>query len=639
MQKVQEILLNAYLDLSREGSNLRDMAYAKAIMWVLYAEDKALTSALLSKNIAQLVNAHNIPQNAISSALQLLKMRKLITEKNGNWTLSPKEKIAMQRQIQYSTDVMDRILKRRFPNQIEKKKLADWFNESNSSYFSAGADKLIALYTNKQKPVFNVESVVKPIISKYGLSQYESEILQGYKEFLTSTDREEEEKVLNLMRSLLSSKLVSANISPELFSLEKYKDAEIILDTNVLFATRLDRGEDINRAFTSFGKVMSSLNIKLYITDFTKEEYEKVVKREKDNFLLLAKSFSKNIFQGMNQSSDITKALLQTGCQTTEDIERFFDISLSIPEKIGEAPISVLTGKELRGSYYNQEKDIDSLKEIKEATLSRHKNQKAENTAIHDLRLMKLVKKNASSKKTFVLTLDGAMENLALNQVGDKEEPLWVSLYSIIQILAINGAGAGFNPNDLAPLVKMFIEFEEATKEEKYDERDLLLVVEKTDRVNDLTEIQMVSLLNKLHRIKLRRSEEEAVREITIELERTLRQDATKIDKSAKEKQAQIDSLIEEKNQTSIKLQKTTSDLKSEKKSKVWLWFVLRVIIYFLLSLLLAWFLKNEILTDLRNNAHYELVSKILLIISVAGLAISDYLSYTCPHIKNIESS
>lgn len=639
MSKIQEVLLNTYLDLSREGSDLRDMAYVKAIMWVLFAEGKPLDVPTIANNIAQLVGSSNLPINSISKALGILGMRKLAFEKKGNWELSPLEKSNMQRQIQHSIDITSQILIRRFPNLIEKQKLQNWFDDANSQYFSAGANKLIALYTSHQKPLFNVESVIKPIIKKHGLSKYEKELLQGYREFLTSDDREEGEKIMNLMRSLLSSKLVSVNISPEILNIERYKNAEMLLDTNVLFAMRLYRGDELDQAFKAFGKVMNSLGIKLFITDFTKEEYEKVRIGEKGTFLTLIKNYSKGIFEGISQNNDIAKSVLRLECANTEDIERFFDITLKMPEEIGGAKINVLGGNKIIGSDYVPDADKVLFSQIQEATRQRSGTKKRENAAIHDVRLMKLALKKNSAKKTFVLTLDGAMEALALEKVGDKEEPLWISLYSLVQILAINGAGPDFNPNDLAPFIKMFMEFEEATKEEKYDERDLLLVIEKTNRVNEISETKAISLLNKMHRVKLRRSPEEAVREMVLELDRTLRQDATKTDTALKNKQTEIDNLVQEKGEKEKQLKGVNSELKTEKIKKVIFLFCLRIIVYSLLITFLIWYLKGEMFTAYSQNLHYNLVSIIAVIVGVVCTAVGDYFSYTSLRIKEINSN
>lgn len=640
IMKIQEVLLNTYLDLSHEGSNLRSMAYSKAIIWILYAEGKPLNLDEIKKDTAQLVGSNNLPKESIEEALEILKSRKAVFLKDEKWDLNPTEKEKIKKQIDYSSGVTDRIIKDRFPNEIDRSQIRNWFDYVNSQYFSAGADKLIALYTSHKKPLCNVESVVKPAIKKFGFSKYEKELLQGYKEFLMSDNREEGEKVLNLMRSLLSSRLISANIGPESLSIERYRNADILLDTNVLFAMRLHRGEDLDQAFKAFSKVAKSLGAIISIGEFTSEEYEKVRIREKGRFIEIINSYPKGIFEGMGQNKDITKTLLSLGCEKSDDIERFFDTELAIPKDIGDVRISILTGAQLKGSYYSPESDVLLLKEIKEATLHKRGKEKIEDTAIHDLRLMKLAKKRRQSRNTLVLTLDGAMEALALEKVSEKEDPLWMSLYSFIQILAINGAGPDFNPNDLAPFIKMFMEFEESTNEDKYDERDLLLLVERAERISELPETQIVSLLNKLHRIRLKRpgSDKEAVRLITLDLDRALRYNANKSDDALREKQSEIDSLKSQNEQMDVKFKGAIGELKDIKVRKIIFWFSIRVIAYLAFAGLLAWYMKSDILKAYSQNSHYDLLSILSIVGAVALFGITDYSTYTKPKLEKINN-
>jgi len=644
--KIQEVLLNTYLDLSHEGANLRSMAYSKAIIWILYAEGKPLDFNEIKKDVAQLVGSNGLPKESIEEALEILKSRKAVFLsrkavflKDKKWDLNPTEKEKIKKQIDYSSGVTDRIIRDRFLNEIDKNQIRNWFDYVNSQYFSAGADKLIALYTSHKKPLCNVESVIKPAIKKFGFSKYEKELLQGYKEFLMSDDREEGEKVLNLMRSLLSSRLISANIGPESLSIERYRNADILLDTNVLFAMRLHRGEDLDQAFKALSKVTKSLGAIISIGEFTSEEYEKVRIREKGRFIEIINSYPKGIFEGMGQNKDITKTLLSLGCEKSDDIERFFDTELAMPKDIGDVKISILTGAQLKGSYYSPEPDKLLLKEIKEATFHKRGKDKIEDTAIHDLRLMKLAKKRRQSRNTLVLTLDGAMEALALEKVSEKEDPLWMSLYSFIQILAINGAGPDFNPNDLAPFIKMFMEFEESTNEDKYDERDLLLLVERTERISELPETQIISLLNKLHRIRLKRpgSDKEAVRQITLDLDRALRYNANKSDDALREKQTVIEDLKSENEQLDVKFKGAVGELQSMKTKKTIFWFIVRVVIYLMLAGLLAFYMKSDLLAAYNQDSHYDLVSILSVIGAVAIFGVTDYFTYTKSKLEKIK--
>lgn len=630
MQEARQALLNAYLDLSRESQDLRDMAYAKGVLWVLLAESRPLVADEISSGLGQLVGASSIPKLALDSALKLLVQHKHVLEKAGSYSISPAQETEMKRKIEYSTTVTEQILKQRFPQKIELAKLKSWFDDVNSSYFCASADQLIALYSQKAKPVFNVESVLRPIIKKHGLQSYEGELLQGYREFLTSGVREEEEKVFYLISSILSSRLVAANISPDALSIDKYRGSEMLIDTNVLFAMRLNRGGDLLKAFDAFGAVASSLGIKLSIAKFSADEYERVRARERESFLLLASSYSKTVLDGLNKNNYFVKAMAELGCETHGDIERFFDVTLQLPMAIGSHKLELLEGKQLRGGLYIEELDKDLLATIRKET------SKSEHTAIHDLQLTKLATVKSKSRRTYVLTIDSQMEAFALRRVGEKEEPLWLSLYSLVQILALNGGGPAFNPAEIAPLIRIFIEFEESTNAEQYDERDLLLLLEKTDRVNEIPETQLISLLNKLHRVKLERSPEEAVRQVTLELDRALRQNAVTKDEAVRNKQETIDSLTAQQAQTDRVLGDTQRELVGSKKNGIWTWFAIRAIVYIAFAALILWLIRSEILEDFAQNRTFDLLSKAGMIIGVLLFAVTDYLNYVRPKLREI---
>lgn len=634
MANPREVLLNAYLDLSREGANLRSMAYAKAILWVLCAETDPQSIQSLVKNIAQLTDSGSVPDASVEEAVKLLTLRKLIVSDGStkNYNLSPAQRATMERQLAYSQKVNERILTSRFPAAINKAALKAWFDDANSSYFGTGAEKLIALHSKKQKPVLNVEDAVVPTIKKHGLQKYQTELLQGYGEFLMSTDREEEEKVFNLLRSVLSSKLIAANISPDLLSLDRYKDAEFILDTNVLFAMRTFKNEEIEKALASFGAAAKSLNIRLSVAEFTLEEYERVRQREKERFVSLVNTYSTPVFKGMSQKDDFTRAILKLGCETEDDIRRFFEQTLEPLKNIGDQPVSILRGKELRGTHFIEEADRQALDALKARTL------KVETTAIHDLRLSKLAARRSASHKTFVLTVDGAMEAYALEKVSEKEEPQWLSFYALIQILALNGGGPDFNPSDLAPLVKIFVEFEEASNAEKYDERDLFLLLEKSDRVNEVPEVQLVSLLNKLHRTKHRRSSEEALRDVVLELERSLRQNAVEKDDILRQKEKEIADLNEGNAKLTRRLGTVESSLSGEKAKVVLIWFAVRVIIYLLIAVAIAWFIRDDISAAYMEGKNADLIAYLLLPLSVIIAIGSDLWKVTVPALNKAKT-
>ena len=202
MEKInyKEILLNSYLCICDSTSGLKEIGYAKLLFFVLFLENKEVSRSDIKKTVANYVGIKGIPDESLQNALNLLKSRKLVFEEDGKFALLPNERIKTEKQIKYSMEVSKKICGKHFPKSINQEELEKWFDETNEQYFSAFADKLIELYSKKRSLLLEVEKILLPVIHKYKLDFYKDELIQGYREFLLSSDREEEEKIWNLMQ-------------------------------------------------------------------------------------------------------------------------------------------------------------------------------------------------------------------------------------------------------------------------------------------------------------------------------------------------------------------------------------------------------------------------------------------------------
>ncbi len=238
IDQIREALLNAFLSLSPETAHLRDIAYAKTILWVFVIEDgRALTVTEIAAKGAELIQVEALPVASIQSALEVLKGRRMVSPRaDGAWTLVPTEKEKLERTLEYSETVTTAILDRHFTQKIDRAVLRRWFNEVNKVYFSTQSHNLLSLYNNGEHPVHRVDEIVRPIIKQFGLEAYAQDLIEGYKDFLVSDNRDDTDRIFKFMCSLLSAKIVSAEISPDVLALDRYRNADVLLDTNVLFA-------------------------------------------------------------------------------------------------------------------------------------------------------------------------------------------------------------------------------------------------------------------------------------------------------------------------------------------------------------------------------------------------------------------
>jgi hypothetical protein len=627
----QEALEVAYLALASESASLKEIAYEKMVLWMLLVEDKPLSIKYISTESAKMLGGINVPDEAIEKALIVLKRQKLAQANTDSfWSVSQHEKEKIEKSLQYSAKTTTDILKTHFPQEgIDLNHLRKWFEDCNKVYFTAQADKLVKLYCEKEKLIIRVDETLRPIVQKHGLEAHEDKLIQGYIEFLTSEELKEQSKVFTLMSAILSTKLLSADVSPDLFSIDSYRGANIIIDTNVLFKIQLNKNGGLSNAFESFGRVLSELGANLFIADFTIEEHESVRIREREAFINTWNENTKPVIKLLSKKDDISKGIIDTNCETIEDIERFFDSSLIIPKDIGGVELKVLSGAILRGTEYDENSDKNLFEEVQSITEEFKGSKKGESTAIHDVRLTKLVRKLARVENYFVLTFDSAMEALALRKSGEKDFPTWRSFRSLIQILAINGGGPNFNPMELAPIFKNVINFEDIDKGSNFNKKDFLLLTSLSERVKELPQSTIISLLTRVHRTKFSDPNSIETRSIKLELERTLRSTEHKVNQTIAEQKSEIAQLQKEKLDV-------TQKMKSIERTKILTFFWIRTacsgILFLIIYLYLRKTFHDAISMDNRLDV-MEIVSFLLPII----YSLLDYFKYTKNRLDELE--
>jgi hypothetical protein len=222
--------------------------------------------------------------------------------------------------------------------------------------------------------------------------------------------------------------------------------------------------------------------------------------------------------------------------------------------------------------------------------------------------LTKICRKLNESERIFVLTLDMSLESLSLSWINEKEDPIWRSLFSLVQVLAINGGGPDFDIKDMAPLVKIFIEQEDLGRSDSFDKRDLLSLTDISDRINELSDTKILALLNKIHLANMQKnSNEQAIKDIQMELERSLVKRGHELNETISEKDEQLKEL---KDKLGIEKRENARN----KKQKQWLWLTFKSVLKVALSFFLFVYLGDQIKEYYELNSKYEIVQIILFI-------------------------
>lgn len=587
----KELLLNASLNVLGEAQSLKQLAYAQIVFFVLC--DKSLNIDMLTVSVAKKINKQSVPQQSIVEALKYLQLYNAVAQINtGFWEVSNEHKDKLHINIERNRADNINICLKRFPKSIKISKVSEWFDDANEACFSLFADELLKSYRQGDKPAIYIDGVIEPVIKVHDLGNYQAELLQGYNEFLKSNDKVEEARIKQLMQSLLFAKMIAADISPDVWALDRYKNAHVFLDTNVLFASVLcTKNVELNRAMKDIGRILKNLGCKFYITDDTVDEYESVLLRARGEATDLWSNYSVEVLKKSKRDNDFFRSLIECDCKSVCDVNTFFD-ELERKKFTFVKEKTIRVKKEIYKKYnFNQKNDQKLYDQVKESWENMHgqDDPKPNLTVIHDLLLTKLARKVKSDRKNvFVLTLDKSMEHLALQWVNEKEDPLWLSVYSLIKILAINGGGASYDFRDIAALVRAFMTQEEIEGVFEYDTRDLLLLPHFTDRISELDETKVKDLLNKIHRGKMsHHSEEQMSQDIRVEVERTLRTKEHSANVRLQELESKVTQL-EDKNNSLV------NNSKKAEATILWGKFGIKVFVGVAFFLILLWFVGGQ---------------------------------------------
>lgn len=614
-QKYRNALLNSHLRTLKDAKNLQDINYARLISIILYLGDE-LSEEEISHVLEKEVLKQRIPSASLAEGLALLKLNNVAKNRAGKWKLTEDITAELNKNIKETESKEARVLQKFFPRSIDQAKLRNWFLDTSSEYFSSQSERLVKMFIKKEPRELGVEELVKKTVKKHSLEKFSEDLLQGYKEFLSSDDSEVEDIIWNFMQSLLSTKLLVADISPDQISIDRYKGAKVVVDTNILLAIKLKSKKSINKSIKALSEAMQALDMELYVTEWTKQEYSNVCTAEKNNTKKIFNEYDLEIIQ--NTKGDFLRAALRSECENEEDIESLFKEISKLPAEFGELSIKEIDENDTSAiKIQNTRSDIALRGSIEEASKKNYVF-KVKNALIHDTLLTKFVdsKRGEGESNYFVLTLDRSMEELALTWVNEKEDPTWINFVTLIQMLAINGTGSQFDSSNLAPLVKAFIEYQGYGKFQQFKKADLIFLTNCTDRIKELPNTKVVNILQKIHRKDITGISKKEKNALELEIQREITISKADISRAITEK----DSALKAKDATIKDLKDENLELKQKHfKNKQIFWLIIKILIYLAGSYLLFIILGDRLLQEWNAGNEWEYIQMLLVILTPAG--------------------
>ncbi len=553
-------LVTLNLKYGSAAKPLKTLAFAQLAAKAIYFSNTSNTPGELSRIIAKLIGVQAVSEDLVKGGLNHLRDIDKVIERGGKWSLVGAAGREISQEVQSTKTLLNGVLERHFPKNIDNKKLREWFTDASADFFGYFGDEWVkSICKSKEyrnlKPK-NTADLLGTSIEKHRIQGRSQELVDGFVDFVSSSEASDQNCLMSLGLAMFSAKLVAADVGVDTLAIEELRGAQLLFDTNVLFAISLESNR-LSKSLQELGSALTVMGISPCILQTTKDEYKRVVLGRRNDILNLLHNYPEQVV-GEAKNPFIMTAKLR-GCKTIADYERFFDTLSEPPALITDKVAIVNEDYTDTASIVEKAKNDNSLKDMiqekyKKLRAFGRPEKKSEVALQHDASLLRVGESlRKMGSKCWVLSLDRTLQACGVQLSSGKEGSVVLSVDALVGMLALNNAGPEHRSENYAPLLANIILNKCVPAVGSYTTEDLHWLLSVNERVSDLLPTDIKPLLSELSHA---RYEGKSIDNSALQL---------KINRTYQEKRVHYSQKMEE---MSDKLLAANSEREAEKKSK-----------------------------------------------------------------------
>lgn len=503
--KIDE-LITIHLRYLPAARSLRILALAQQCLKVLYTEPSGstVTAAQVAANVALMLGITRVPVDEISESLNHLGEH-VVSVPEG-YQLSDRGRDLVSTETARYQQRLESILDRHFPRNIPRQALRAWFRQVCLTYFERfgtyWASSVCRIPSVQSPPTGSWYELVETAAAGLGLEGHVKELSKGFASFKQGRETDDQDHLMGLGQAMFSARLLAARVGTDPITTDLLRDSEVLIDTNILVVESLDIGPSFE-SIRPLGNMLSQLNLTLRVLPTTLDEYERIIEAKRAHAIKAWAVFST---ERLEESGDpfVTTAIAR-GCQTSDDLDRFFDDISQIPTSLNCEPIDLGGGDDLANAVEAGEADLELQKEIaEESILARRPRVKGLRALRHDAALNSVVERHdANDVRSWVLTTDRTMTDLSLRRVGPHGLPKWITLGTLIQVLAVDLSGEEVSAANFGALLAAMLRNDAQAVQHPFALEDLSWLVDIEERCANLTSEQLEKVSQLVSRARL----------------------------------------------------------------------------------------------------------------------------------------
>ncbi|RJR28023.1 hypothetical protein C4561_00770 [candidate division WWE3 bacterium] len=598
-------LITLNLKYGTETKPLKDVAFAQLVSKALYLADSPLSQKQIAVKVKELLGIQKVTRSNIVGGLTYLKDEGKVTEKNaGMWELTLRERSNIESNLNTDQHLMEDVIERHFPSDIDKKIIREWFIDAATDFFGHFGDELVTSITKntKTRPK-DLKELLKPSINKYSLLANSLELEKGFVDFISCDDDRDKQYFMQLIYAMFSARLVAADLGYDPIAVDEVKNATLVLDTNVLFVLALERHKSA-KALKAVINTLNKLGSRVVYLDCTRQEYSRAVSHVKKSTLEIVNyGYPWEVL--VNTTDSFMRTAIKRGCSKEEHFNEFFRSIMSVPDT-SEFGFSLSFEADAVTEEVSKKAENDKGMQAKIQDFNtrygsklREYPIKSPSSLIHDATLIHVCDaKRKEGEKYWVLSLDRSLQMYAVNNTNPHGVSTVISLDILVQVLALNTTAGAVDSNEFAPFLAIMMLNECLPTQGAYSMVDLKTMAQISDEVKILPPANIDRLVDIVKKARFAGKPIDSS-QFLVSFNRALQTEKENVGEELRKAHETIESYKVDLDKEKEKSLKVTSYLQDDHKSKLSRRYLRDLVIKILISIIIGLVIGTPILVFL----------------------------------------
>ena len=531
-------LHSIYLKHDKSFGSLAKQSLAQIALKIIYKNrERGIRLDSLTENLNSFLEM-KFRQEDVSIACNHLKQHRKIYQKKNKFNIHQEYVQVIDSAVSESEILHQNVFKywfgksQSYQTEEGKTEVANWFKESIQCFFKNHQYDWMHDLRNKKsighKNELRISNIFSSGFDRFNICEEDKEwLVAQFIKYLKSERREDQELLWIYGSSMFAATLLTARNYADNFSLESFRDAIFLLDTNILLILELEAFK-ASYAFESIEKTFRDLSIKPAYLYISKEEYGRALNQKESSVLAAAEKYDFHILK--KADCEFIQTALLRECRNSDDFKRFFSQMSTLPDRIYDDIEICCLDNEIISSVVEEGANDQNIKDKVNAFHFRrvHKN-KTQNQIQHDAGLINAARHLRKQGKCWILTRDTTIREYACENAYRNDFPIAIGLDSFIQMMAINANGSSTDSTDFVPLFSKLIQSSLMVSKDTFQIEDLHFMSESKVDIDSLSSDSQMELARIVHTMRIKGLPDD---EIVLEIQRYTQREKVKYEEA-----------------------------------------------------------------------------------------------------------